>query len=175
MEMKQSGKCPLPRCQEHLPQHGLVVTDTQQEERCPAQIHRLDHVKGRRLVFNGFTLQPVPLHRGIDQGCLLLGILFQFYNADLIDSYDPKDGETAVAFIYDTVMLAWERTLAEANNKLRDMMEHPNSRLELSHNHYCEFMLDKFGVMGLTRKRELNPGERPCTRLVQRFPIPLQG
>jgi len=116
------------------------------------------------LVFDGFTSQPIPLHRGI-----------QFYNADLIDSYDPKDGETVVAFVDDMLMLAWARTLAEANNKLRDMMECLNGRLEWSCNQFCEFALDKFGVMGLTRKREPNPGGRPCTRPVQRFPIPVEG
>jgi len=40
------------------------------------------------LAFNGFVSEPVLLQRGIDQGCPLSGILFQFYNADLIDGYD---------------------------------------------------------------------------------------
>jgi len=70
-----------------------------------------------------------------------LGIFFQFYNADLIDSYDPKDGETAVVFVDDMLMLAQAKTLAEANIKLRDMMECPNGGLEWSHNHFCEFAL----------------------------------
>jgi len=31
--------------------------------------------------------------------------------------YNPKDGETVVAFIDDMLMLAWAKTLAEANDK----------------------------------------------------------
>ena len=54
-------------------------------------------------------------------------------------------------------------------------MEHPNSGLEWSCTHFCEFTIDKFGVMGLTRKREPNPGGRPHTRPVQIFPISMQG
>ena len=47
------------------------------------------------LVFDGFVSQPITLHRGINQGYPLSGILFQFYNTGLIDGYDPKKGETA--------------------------------------------------------------------------------
>jgi len=71
-------------------------------------------------------------------------------------------------------MLAQARTLAEANNKLREMMERLNSRLEWSHNHYCEFVLDKLGH-GTDQEERAEPGGRPHTRLVQRFPIPCQG
>jgi len=49
-------------------------------------------VKGRTttLSFNSITSEPATLNRGIDHGCPLLGILFQFYNVDLIDGYDPR-------------------------------------------------------------------------------------
>jgi len=36
-------------------------------------------------------------------------------------------------------------------------------------------VIDKFGVMGLTRQREQNPGSRSCTRPLTRKPIYLQG
>ena len=64
-----------------------------------------------------------------------------------------------VAFIDDILMLAQAKTLAEANDKLRDMMEHPNGRLEWSCTHFCEFVIDKFWVMGLTRKRAKSRGK----------------
>ena len=74
------------------------------------------------LVFNGFVSEPVALHSGIDKGCPLSGILFQFYNADLIDGYDPEKGETTVAFVDDALMIACAKTLLEANMKLVDIM-----------------------------------------------------
>ena len=49
-------------------------------------------------------------------------ILFQFYNADLIDGYDPEKGETTVAFVDDALMIACTKTLLEANMKLVDIM-----------------------------------------------------
>ena len=106
------------------------------------------------LAFDGFVLEPVPLRRGIDQGCPLSGILFQFYNADLIDGYDPKAGESAVAFVDDILILAHVSTLTEANSKLIHMMEHPGGGLDWSCTHHCDFAMDKFGVMGITRKWE---------------------
>ena len=74
------------------------------------------------LVFNGFVSEPIALHRGINQGCPLSGILFQFYNTDLIDGYDPKKGKTAVAFMDDALMLACAKNLLEVNTKLVAML-----------------------------------------------------
>ena len=54
-------------------------------------------------------------------------------------------------------------------------MTRKGSRLDWSHTHQCEFMLDKFGIMGLTRRREPDPLMRAKTRPVQRWPIFLQG
>ena len=99
-------------------------------------------------------LRACTLCRGIAQGCLLSGILFQFYNSDLIDGYDPKRGETAVAFGNDALILTCVKTIREANIRIEDMMEWPCISLESSHMHHCRFAMDKFGVMGLTRKKK---------------------
>ena len=69
------------------------------------------------------------------------------------------------------LMLACASTLTEANTKLIDMMECPGSGLDWSHTHHCNFTMDEFRVMGLTRKQEPDQGGRACTRLVQRLPI----
>ena len=74
------------------------------------------------LVFDGFISELITLNRGIYQGCPLSGILFQFYNADLIDGYDPKKGKTAVAFMDDALMLACAKNLLEVNTKLVAML-----------------------------------------------------
>src|SRR5882724_5952101 len=121
------------------------------------------------LAFNGFISELVTLGRGINQGCPLSGILFQFYNSDLIDGYGLKNSEAATAFIADLLMLE------EANTKLASMMTWPQGRLDWSSMHHCSFTLNKFRVMGFTRKRELNLGSRPHTRPIPRLPISLGG
>ena len=53
----------------------------------------------------------------------LSGIIFQFYNADLLEIGDSKQGEDAVGFIDDTLLLAHAGTLGESNGKVKAMME----------------------------------------------------
>ena len=90
------------------------------------------------------------LLRGLDQVCPLLGIAFQFYNADLLEVRHTESGEDAVAFVDYMLLLAWGKMLAEANDKVKGMMEREGGRLDWACMHQCNFALDKFGVMGLT-------------------------
>src|SRR5882724_8740741 len=55
------------------------------------------------------------------------------------------------------------------------MMTRKGGGLEWSLTHQCEFAIDKFGVMGLTRRREPDQSGRMRTRPIQRRPIYLQG
>ena len=112
--------------------------------------------------------------RGLNQGCPLSGIAFQFYNADLIDISDKKRGEDAVAFVDDTLLLAQGKNLEITNNKVINMMERSGGALAWSKTHQCEFAIEKFGIMGLTRCREKNPTGRPVTRPIERKPIHIQ-
>jgi len=58
------------------------------------------------LSFDRYASEPISLLRGIDQGCLLSGILFKFYNADLIDICGPEGNEMVVTFVDDALLLA---------------------------------------------------------------------
>jgi len=64
-------------------------------------------VLGRRttLKFDRFESEAFPLSKGLDQGCPLSGLAFQFYNADLVDVSVPGSGEDAVAFMDDMLLL----------------------------------------------------------------------
>ena len=87
------------------------------------------------LSFNRYVSEPITLLRGIYQGCLLSGILFQFYNVDLINICGPEGDETAVTFIDDSLILACSKMLSEGNKKIKRMMEQPGGRLDCSHSH----------------------------------------
>jgi len=54
------------------------------------------------------------------------------------------------------------------------MMERDGGVLEWSRMHQCEFAIEKFGVMGLTRRREKNPGGHPATQPVERKPVQIR-
>src|SRR5882672_4550495 len=127
------------------------------------------------MTFDWYRSEAQGLVRGIDQGCPLSGITFQFYNADLLEIKDEKNSEEAVTFINDALPLVRGKTLEETNGKLKDMMEWARGGMDWSDTHQCNFVLNKFGVMGLTRRREPTAGGRPATRPVRHKPISLHG
>jgi len=67
-------------------------------------------VSGRKttLKFNRYESEPITLPKGLDQGCPLSSIVFQFYNADLVDIWDPSNGKEVITFMDDMLMLAQE-------------------------------------------------------------------
>jgi len=70
---------------------------------------------------------------------------------DLIDICDKKNGEDAVAFVDDTLLLACGKNLETTNTKVKAMMERDGRVLTWSNTHQCEFTIKKFSIMGLTR------------------------
>jgi len=86
-----------------------------------------------------------------------LGIAYQFYNVDLVDILDADNGEDTVAFVDDTLLLVQAKTLADSNVKVKQMMVRHGGGLNWATTHQSHFTLDKFWVMGLTRRREPNP------------------
>jgi len=121
-------------------------------------------IGGRRttMVFDGYESPLFTLPCGTDQGCPLSGMLFQFYNADLLDVANTSNGEDAVAFVDDTALLATASTFKAANQKLKVMMEQTNGGFAWAASHGCEFAVEKFALVGFTRK-------------TQPAPTPLQG
>jgi hypothetical protein len=61
--------------------------------------------------------------------------------------------------------------LEEAFEKLTDIMTRPDGAYSWAAKHDCHFAVEKFGLMGLTRRREKNPEKHGRTRPVQRPPI----
>jgi len=102
------------------------------------------------LKFDGYKSEPLPLSKGLDQGCPLPGIAFQLYNANLIDIRDIRKGEDAVAFMDDTLLLAWGKNLTDTNVQVKQMMTRRGGGLDWTKSHQCKFALEKFGIMGLT-------------------------
>jgi len=94
---------------------------------------------------------------------------------DLLDIQDLTNGKEVVAFIDDVLMLAWGKTLQDANRKVQLMMERQGGSLEWSHTHQCKFAINKFGVMSFTRRREVNPEKNLLTKPLPRYPSFLQG
>jgi hypothetical protein len=109
------------------------------------------------LKFDGYESDPIHIDNGIGQGDPLSMVLYQFYNADLLDI--PKDdSENAMAYVDDTLMLATAKTFKKAHRILLDMMCRANSVADWSDTHnspleYSKLTLIDFAHSSVTRKR----------------------
>lgn len=113
---------------------------------------------------------------GLGQGDPLSMIVFQFYNAPLLDI--PQDRtEDAVAFADDTALIAIGRNFQETNAKLKDMMERPGGGFDWAAAHHSKFEVSKFGLIHFSRARvpETDPLARRKTKPTPRPPLELRG
>ena len=93
------------------------------------------------LKFDGHTSDPIKIDNGIGQGDPLSMVLYQFYNADLLDI--PRDkSEDALAYVDDTILVATAESFHEAHSKLESMMSREGGVSEWSkmHNSSLEFL-----------------------------------
>jgi len=73
-----------------------------------------------------------------------------------VDLPEPGKGEEVIAFMDDTLILVKGKSLAETNAKVKGMMTRENGGLAWAATHQCKYMVSKFAIMGLTRRREAN-------------------
>jgi hypothetical protein len=84
-------------------------------------IERMLTNRSTTLKYDGHSSEPIRLDNGIGQGDPLSMVLYQYYNADLLDIPRGKNEDT-LAYVDDTIMLATTETSNEAHTKLADMM-----------------------------------------------------
>jgi hypothetical protein len=75
-----------------------------------------------RIMFDDFTSDLIGINNGTTQGCPLSMILYTFYNAPLILTASETN-ETALGFVDDSMFLVIAKTLPEAHQILKNMME----------------------------------------------------
>jgi len=86
------------------------------------------------LRFDGYVLDKIPINNRIGQGDPLSMVLYQYYNADLIDIPKHKE-EDAKAYVDDTFMLASAKDFPSAHCKLADMMCRENGVVNWTKTH----------------------------------------
>ena len=131
-------------------------------------IHQKVSDRKTTITFDGHASNPRTLSRGLNQGCPLSGLAFQFYNADIIDICNKKSREDTVVFVDDTLFLTCGKNLEIMNTSVKAMMERDGGLLMWSNTHQTEFTIKKIGIMGLTRQRENNPEGQLATQLIVR-------
>ena len=101
-------------------------------------------LKGRktRLKFDDHESEDIIIDNGIRQGDPLSMMLYQFYNADLLDILSSPS-EFAAAYVDNTILVATARTFKDTHNMLADMMTRKGGAMQWAKEHNSKFELLK--------------------------------
>jgi Reverse transcriptase (RNA-dependent DNA polymerase) len=120
------------------------------------------------LKFNGYTLEPIEIDNRIGQGDPLSMVMYQFYNADLLDiSRDKSKG--AIAYIDDTLLIATAEHFEEAHGKLIDMIGRAGGVTDWSKIHNSLLEYSKLALIDFTHRNNTKkriPLQLPNRQLV---------
>jgi len=117
------------------------------------------------LKFDGYSLAPIHIDNGISQGDPLSMIMYQYYNADLLDIPSNKD-EDAMALIDDSFMLVIADNFKEVHKMLADMMGREGGVAEWSTSHNSPLEYTKLALMDFAHHQSQK--HRPPLQLPQR-------
>ena len=103
------------------------------------------------LKFDDYISGQIALDNGIGQGDPLSMMLYQYYNADLLD-IPANTNETAAAYVDDAILVATASTFPEAHNILKDMMIRPGGAIDWSKTHNSCFEFNKLVLIDFAQR-----------------------
>ena len=102
---------------------------------------------------DGYLSNRFCMDNRIGQGDLLLMILYQYYNADLLD-IPRKHGEEAIAYVDDAIMIATANTFSETHTKLDDMMTREEGVADWSKKFNSPLEYSKLALVDFAHRRK---------------------
>jgi len=128
-------------------------------------VHNMLQSRITTLKFDGYVSDPIQVDNGIGQEDPLSMILYQFYNADLLDIPKCKE-ESATAFVDDATMIASADTFPKVHEMLVDIMTRLGGVAEWStlHNSPLEYL--KLVLVDFAHSS--SPKERTPMQLLQK-------
>ena len=103
------------------------------------------------LKFNNHTLEAININNGIGQGDPLPMVLYQFYNADILDIPRGKV-ESAIAYIDNALILVVAKNFTEMHNMLANMLTREGGIYEWSNTHNSPLELSKLALIDFAHR-----------------------
>ena len=103
------------------------------------------------LKFDGYMSDPIKIDKGIGQGDPLSMVMYQFYNADLLDIPGEKS-KSAIAYVDDTLLVATAEHFKEAHIKLANMMTREGGVMDWSKTHNSPLEYSKLVLIDFTHR-----------------------
>jgi len=117
------------------------------------------------LKFNSYISSPIEINNGIGQGDPLSMVMYQFYNADLVDIPSSKS-EDALAYVNNTILLATVDTFNKAHKKLYSIMTRQRGVADWSKTHNSPLEYSKLALINFAHRS--NCKESATLQLPQR-------
>jgi hypothetical protein len=110
-------------------------------------------LKGRTtwLKFDDHTSEDIIIDNSIGQGDPLSMVLYQYYNADLLDIPEAPD-KFAAAYVDDAILVVTAKTFQDTHNILENMMTREGGTMEWAKDHNSNFELTKLALMDFAHK-----------------------
>ena len=116
-------------------------------------VHNMLKNRVTTLKFDGYVSDQISINNGIGQGDPLSMVLYQYYNADLLD-IPKQEGEDAEAYVDDTIMLAVDTDFNGTHRKLVDMMCRPEGVESWSRSHSSPLEYSKLALINFGHKHK---------------------
>ena len=133
------------------------LIDNMVRRRVPKKIVKFveNMLQGRttKLKFDDHVSGQIEIDNGIGQGDPLSMILYQYYNADLLD-IPAAPNEAAAAYVDDAILVATARTFEETHNILEDMMTRAGGAIDWAKDHNSNFEFSKLALMDFAHRNK---------------------
>ena len=123
------------------------------QPRCPPYKGRYTSLK-----FDDHSSDPIKIDNGIGQGDPLSMVLYQFYNADLLD-IPTLASESAIAYVDDALILATAKDFTATHQMLTDMMTREEGVYDWSRTHNSPLEHSKLALIDFAHRN--NNKDRP--------------
>ena len=134
-------------------------------------------LEGRKtmMLFDNYRLEMFDINEGINQGDTHSLIAWIVYNHQILKIFRKAFKETGFLFVNDTAILVTGVDFEDTHSKLREVMTREGGVLDWAASHNCEFGMEKFQLLDLTR-RKIKDLNRPRKRIaLPRCDLKLNG
>ena len=114
-------------------------------------IQNLLKERSTTLKFNDYISDRIAIDNRIGQGDPLSMILYQYYNADILDM-PCGEHESAAAYVDDAILVATAKDFTKTHNILANMMNREGGAVEWSTKHNSKFEFSKLALIDFTHR-----------------------